>query len=148
MFARAWFSAHPGCSILREHVASTQGSDWLLSKPTFQMTGWGDIPTGSKNKGLNQPKAQEPCTMHPRVIKNGVESRALQANSCNNLKKGYCKLGQVKGDCSGRERVNSHPPPEAVACPCLTARKARCLRNTEYALCNGSKRCVAQPVEC
>ena len=65
-FARAWFSAHPGCSISREHVASTQGSDWLLSKPTFlsQMAGWGDVPTGSKNNGLNQPKAQEPCTMH------------------------------------------------------------------------------------
>ena len=43
--------------------------------------------------------------------KNRVESRALQANSCNYLNKGYCKLGQVKGDCSGRERVNSHVPP-------------------------------------
>ena len=36
----------------------------------------------------------------------------MQANSCNNLNKGYCKLGQVKGDCSGRERVNSHTPPD------------------------------------
>ena len=63
-FARAWFSAHPGCS--REHVASTQGSDWLLSKPTFlsQMAGWWDVRTGSKNNGLNQPKARESCTMH------------------------------------------------------------------------------------
>ena len=43
--------------------------------------------------------------------KNRVESRALQASSCNNLNKGYCKLGQVTGDCSGRERVNSHAPP-------------------------------------
>ena len=42
-----------------------------------------------------------PCIA--RVIKNRVESRALQANSCENLNKGYCKLGQVKGDCSGRE---------------------------------------------
>ena len=64
-FARAWFYAHPRCSISREHVASTQGSDWLLSKPAFlsQMAGWGDVPTGSKNSGLNQPKAHEPCTM-------------------------------------------------------------------------------------
>ena len=61
-----WFSAHPGCSILKEHVASTQGSDWLLSKPTFlsQVAERGDVPTGSKNNGLNQPKAWEPCTMH------------------------------------------------------------------------------------
>ena len=28
------------------------------------MAGWGDVPTGSKNNGLNQPKAREPCTMH------------------------------------------------------------------------------------
>ena len=65
-FARAWFSAHPGCSILREQVASTLGSDWLLSKPSFlsQMAGWRDVPTGSKNNGLNQPKAWEPCAMH------------------------------------------------------------------------------------
>ena len=111
-FARAWFSAHPGCSILREHIASTQGSDWLLSKPTClsQMAGWGDVPTGSKNNGLNQPKAENhvPCIAH--VIKNCVESRDLQAHSYNNVNKGYCKLGQVKGDCSGRERVNSHAP--------------------------------------
>ena len=59
-FDRAWFSAHLGCSFSREHVASTQGFDWLLSKPTFlsQMAGWGDVPTGSKNNGLNQPKAE------------------------------------------------------------------------------------------
>ena len=113
-FARAWFSAHLGCCILREHVASTQGSDWLLSKPTFlsQMAGWGDVPTGSRNNGLNQPKAREPCTIHCTCHKNLVESHALQANSCDNLNKGYCKLGQVKGDCSGRERVNSHAPPD------------------------------------
>ena len=112
-FARAWFSAHPGCSVSREHVASTQGFDWLLSKPTFlsQMAGWGDVPTGSKNNELNQPKAREPCIMHCTSHKKSVESRALQANSCNNLNKGYCKLGQVKGGCSGRERVNSHAPP-------------------------------------
>ena len=36
------------------------------------------------------------CTCH-------TKSRALQANSYNNLNKGYSKLGQVKGDCSGRE---------------------------------------------
>ena len=64
--ARAWFSAHAGCSILKDYVASTKGSDWLLSKPTFlsQMAGWGDDPTGLKDIGLNQPKAREPCTMH------------------------------------------------------------------------------------
>ena len=56
-----------------------------------------------------RPENHVPCTAH--VIKNSVESRALKANSCNNLNKGYCKLGQVKGDCSGRERVNSHAPP-------------------------------------
>ena len=76
------------------------------------MAGWGDVPTGSKNIELNQPKAREPCTMHCTCHKkNRVESRALQANSCDNLNKGYCKLGQVKGGCSGRERVNSYAPP-------------------------------------
>ena len=45
------------------------------------------------------------------VINNPVESRALQANSCDNLNKGYCKLGQVKGDYSGRERANSYASP-------------------------------------
>ena len=100
-----------GCSISREHVTSTKCSDWLLSKPTSfsQMASWGDVPTGSKNNLLNQPKAREPCTMHCTCHKNHVESRALQANSCDNLNKGYCKMGQVKGDCSGRERVNSPP---------------------------------------
>ena len=110
----AWFSTHPRCSISREHVASIQYSDWLLSKPTFlsQMVGWGDIPAGSKNNGLNQPKAENYVPCIACVIKNRVESRALQANSCDNLNKGYCKLGQVKrGDCSGRERVNSYAPP-------------------------------------
>ena len=76
------------------------------------MAGWGDALTGSKNNGLNQPKAREPCTIIARVIKNHVESRALQANSCNNLNKGYCELGQVKGGYSGTERVNSHAPPD------------------------------------
>ena len=74
------------------------------------MVGWGDVPTGSKNNGLNQPNAQEPCLAH--VIQNRVESRALQANSCDNLNKGHCKLGQVKGDYSGRERANSYAPPD------------------------------------
>ena len=130
-FARAWFSAHPGCSSLREHVALTQGSDWLLSKPTFlsQMAGWGDVLTGSKNNGLNQPKAESrvpciapvsrvpciaPVSRVPCIArhKNRKESRALQANSCDNLNKGNCKLGQVKGDCSGRQRVNSYAPPD------------------------------------
>ena len=49
----------------------SQGSDWLLSKPTFlsQMAGWVDVLTGSKNNGLNQPKAQEPwhCTCHKKA---------------------------------------------------------------------------------
>ena len=66
------------------------------------MAGWGDVPTGSKNNGLNQPMCHK---------KNRVESRALQANSCDNLNKGYCKLDQVKGDYSGRERDNNYAPP-------------------------------------
>ena len=44
-----------------------------------------------------------------------VESRALQTNSCDNLNKGYGKLGQVKGDYSGRERANSYAPPDTRA---------------------------------
>ena len=77
-FARAWFSAHPRCSLSRKHVTSTQGSDGLLNKPTFlsQKEGWGDIPTGSKNNRLNQPKAQEPCTVHctchKKIVQNHV----------------------------------------------------------------------------
>ena len=55
------------------------------------------------------PENHVPCIA--RVIKNRVESHALQANSCDNLNKGYCKLGQVKGDYSGRERANSYAPP-------------------------------------
>ena len=46
------------------------------------------------------------CVIQKKKKKN-VESLALQANSCDNLSKGYCKLGQVKGDYSGRERANS-----------------------------------------
>ena len=38
--------------------------------------------------------------------KNRVESCALQANSFDNLNKGYCKLSQVKENYSGRERTN------------------------------------------
>ena len=49
--------------------------------------------------------------MYHALHENRVESRALQGNSCDNLNKGYCKLGQLKGDCSGRESVNSHAPP-------------------------------------
>ena len=68
---------------------------------------------------------QGPRTMYHalHVIKNSVESSALQAkqssalqaNSCDNLNKGYCKLGQVKGDCNGRETANSYAPPHT--CP-------------------------------
>ena len=67
-FTRAWFCAHPGCCILREHVASTQGSNWLLSKPTFQFPqSNGRVGRHSdwfKEQWLNQPKARESCTMH------------------------------------------------------------------------------------
>ena len=75
------------------------------------MAGWGDIPIGSKNNGLNhtRPENHVPCIA--RVIQNHVESYGTQANSCDNLNKGYCKLGQVKGDCSGTERANSYAPP-------------------------------------
>ena len=48
---------------------------------------------------------------YAHVIQNRVESCALQENSCDNLNKGYCKLGQVKGDCSGRETANSYATP-------------------------------------
>ena len=87
------------------------------------MAGWGDVPTGSKNNGLNQPKAPElaPCIAH--VIKKRVESRALQANSSDNLNKGYCKLGQVNGDYSGRKRANSYAPPDTHV-RCATCHKS------------------------
>ena len=112
LFAWAWFSAHPGCSISRQHVTSTQGSDWLLSKPTFlrHMAGWGHILNGSKNNGLNQPNARESYTMYYTYHTKTCRITWLQANSCDNLSKGYCKLGQVQVDCRGRERTNSYAP--------------------------------------
>ena len=75
----------------------------------------GDVPTGSKNSGLNQPKTREPCTMHCTCYKKKrVESHALQANSCDNLNKGYCKLGQVKGGYRGPTAMLHpiHAPPD------------------------------------
>ena len=53
-----------------------------------------------------------------------VESCALQANICDNLNKGYRKLGRLKADDSGRERANSCAPPGTLA------------------LCNMSHECV------
>ena len=50
--------------------------------------------------------------LHVSFKKKCVESCAFQANSCDNLNKGYRKLGQVKGDYSGRERANSYAPPK------------------------------------
>ena len=37
---------------------------WVNQLFFSQMVGWRDIPTGSKNNRLHQPKAWEPCTMH------------------------------------------------------------------------------------
>ena len=98
-FARAWFSRHPGCSILRKHVASTQGSDWLLSKPTLlsQMAGWGDVPTGSKNNGLNQPKAWEPCTMHCTCHKTSCRITCLASKQLQQFEQRVLQTGSSEG---------------------------------------------------
>ena len=98
-FARAWFSAHPGCSILREHVALTQGSDWLLSKPTCLSgrVGCGDIPTGSKNNGLNQPKAREPCTMHCTCHKKSCRITCLASKQLQQFEQRVLQTGSSEG---------------------------------------------------
>ena len=98
-FARAWFSAHPGSSILRDHVTSTQGFDWLLSKPTFlsQMAGWGDVSTGSKNNGLNQPKPQEPCTMHCTCHTKSCRIKCLASKQLQQFEQRVLQTGSSEG---------------------------------------------------
>ena len=80
------FSAHPGCSIGREHVASPQRSDWLLSKSTCpgQMVGGETFrPVKRTMDQINQRHANQ-VPYIARVIQqqqNHVELLSLQAHS-------------------------------------------------------------------
>ena len=84
---------------MREHVASTQGSDWLLSKPTClsQMAGWGDVLTGSKNNGLNQPKAREPCTMHCTCHKKSCRITCFASKQLQQFEHRVLQTGSSEG---------------------------------------------------
>ena len=83
-------SLHTQGALFREsmsHQPRVQIGYWVNQLSPVKW--WGDVPTGSKSNVLNQPKDWEPCTMHCSVIKKKcVESRALQANSCDNWTKG------------------------------------------------------------
>ena len=71
----------PGVLYLeREHVSSSQDSDWLLSKSTFPS----QIAGGETSRTDKRTVARESCTLHYGVIKIRVESRALHAHSCDN----------------------------------------------------------------
>ena len=60
-------SLHTWGALFREsmsHHPRVLNGYWVNQLFSVKWWGGGDVPTGSKNNGLNQPKAQEPCTMH------------------------------------------------------------------------------------
>ena len=61
------------------------------------MAGWGDIPTGSKNNGLNQPKAREPCTMHCTCHKKLCRITYLASKQLQQFEQRVLQTGSSEG---------------------------------------------------
>ena len=61
------------------------------------MAGWGDVPTGSKNNGLNQPKAREPCTMHCTCHKKSYKITCLVSKQLQKFEQRVLQTGSSEG---------------------------------------------------
>ena len=61
------------------------------------MAGWGDVLTGSKNSGLNQPKAREPCTMHCTCLKKSCRITCLASKQLQQFEQKVLQTGSSGG---------------------------------------------------
>ena len=83
------------------------------------MAGWGDVLIGSKNNGLNQPKAQEPCTMHWTCQKKSCRITYLASKQLWQFEQRVLQTGSSEGRLQwqreGQQLRSLHPIHTCVA---------------------------------